>query len=306
MKQIDLYIIVGFLGSGKTTLLKHILTHFRDQKIGLIINDFGDQNIDSKLVAHFRQEITEVTNGSLFCSCKSDLFVDKIIEYSKKTLDAIFVEGSGLANPNTIIKILDLIQQKTNGVIHFKGTIGMVDVSTLHKVIHTNMVKNQIIYSDIILLNKTDKVSSSEICDQIALIREYNTSAKIIPTSFSNIPIKEINNLSFMKKERSGYHAMDLTTQEVTLYLSTETIEEMKVLFAELSSYISRAKGFIHEQGKTYFVELDGAHIHMVPYAFDAQPVIVFLSVSKVDLKELLQTKYRAIWNREPLLNIKK
>jgi len=68
MKKIDLYIIVGFLGSGKTTFLKNLLPTFENKKIGIIINDFGDESIDSRLFDNSLYRVKEVNKGSIFCS----------------------------------------------------------------------------------------------------------------------------------------------------------------------------------------------------------------------------------------------
>jgi G3E family GTPase len=44
-------IITGFLGSGKTTLLNHILNNRQDLKVAVLVNEFGNINIDSQLPA---------------------------------------------------------------------------------------------------------------------------------------------------------------------------------------------------------------------------------------------------------------
>ena len=74
MSLIPATILTGFLGSGKTTLLKRVLTEAHGQKIAVIENEFGEENIDNEiLVADTTENIIQMSNGCICCSIRDDL-----------------------------------------------------------------------------------------------------------------------------------------------------------------------------------------------------------------------------------------
>ena len=74
MALIPATILTGFLGSGKTTLLKRILTEAHGQKIAVIENEFGEENIDSDiLVTESKEQIVQMSNGCVCCTIREDL-----------------------------------------------------------------------------------------------------------------------------------------------------------------------------------------------------------------------------------------
>ena len=61
---IPLAIIGGFLGSGKTSLLTHLLSADHGIRVAVLINDFGEINIDAKLVVEVEGQSTiSLANG---------------------------------------------------------------------------------------------------------------------------------------------------------------------------------------------------------------------------------------------------
>jgi G3E family GTPase len=71
MSLIPTTILTGFLGSGKTTLLKRVLTEAHGQKIAVIENEFGEENIDSDiLVSDTNEQIIQMSNGCICCTIR--------------------------------------------------------------------------------------------------------------------------------------------------------------------------------------------------------------------------------------------
>ena len=73
-----LYLITGFLGAGKTTFLQKFTGLFPNQKIALVINEFGAEGVDGTLLQDLSVQLTEINNGSIFCACKLEQFEDAV------------------------------------------------------------------------------------------------------------------------------------------------------------------------------------------------------------------------------------
>jgi len=72
-QKLPVTIITGFLGSGKTTLLNYILKNFEDYKVAVLVNEFGDINIDNQLLITLEEDMIELTNGCICCTINDDL-----------------------------------------------------------------------------------------------------------------------------------------------------------------------------------------------------------------------------------------
>ena len=119
--------LTGFLGAGKTTLLQKILEEYSDQKIGVLINEFGAVSIDSELVEGEGIDMTELSNGSIFCACLKDKFVEALIELSGKDIDYLFIEASGLADPANMEDILSGLQEHLTRRYDYTHSVCIVD-----------------------------------------------------------------------------------------------------------------------------------------------------------------------------------
>ncbi len=69
-------IVGGFLGAGKTSLLNHVLTNSSGRRVAVLVNDFGDINIDAKLIVSIEGETVSLTNGCVCCTIREDLLIE--------------------------------------------------------------------------------------------------------------------------------------------------------------------------------------------------------------------------------------
>jgi len=297
MKQIDLYIIVGFLGSGKTTFLKNMLNDFKNKKIAVVMNDFGKFNVDAKLIKERISDLEEISDGSLFCACKSDHFVATITELSKKELDVIIVEASGMANPNTMLNVLDLISKKSHQLIHFKGTIGLIDVNRIDKLIQVaNMIGQQIACSDLLLLNKIDLVNEHKLLIINDLIKHYNLQAPIYFVKDAFIQQGIIADLEVIKDKILPANQVDLNTQKLMLALD-EVIdfEAFDLFLITLEKEVQRLKGFVYKDNQCYFVQcISGKVSYVIHDDNNQEPYLVILSI----MKKNLELSVEMIWSQ--------
>ena len=93
-------IITGFLGSGKTTLLNQILQNDLNQKVAVLVNEFGDINIDSQLLVSYDDDMVELSNGCICCTINEGLVeaVERILARKEK-VERLIIETTGIADP---------------------------------------------------------------------------------------------------------------------------------------------------------------------------------------------------------------
>ena len=108
MALIPATILTGFLGSGKTTLLKRVLTETHGQKIAVIENEFGEENIDNEiLVADTQEQIIQMSNGCVCCTIRDDLraTLQDLAEKRRKgevDFERVIIETTGMADPGPV------------------------------------------------------------------------------------------------------------------------------------------------------------------------------------------------------------
>jgi G3E family GTPase len=190
-------IITGFLGSGKTTLLNHILNNRHGLKIAVIVNEFGDIDIDTQLLISVDENMVQLSNGCICCTINQNL-VDTVCEIVDRndSVDYLVVETTGIADPLPIM--LSFISTKLQTMTRLDSVLAVLDAESFtpdHY--HSEAAFNQLIYGDIILLNKTDLISSKTVEELEYHIRSIKPGARIIPTQYGEVPIPLILDVSF-------------------------------------------------------------------------------------------------------------
>lgn len=137
---------------------------FSGRRIWLIINEFGKVGVDGALLQEVKAVMAEITNGSIFCSCRLDRFEDELRRAVAAAPDVILVEASGLADPTNIQRVLS---EKDFAKIRYKGSVCLVDVPRLEKVLYTARVcPKQIGISSLILRCRClrGKMAAGRLC----------------------------------------------------------------------------------------------------------------------------------------------
>jgi G3E family GTPase len=180
-EQKPVTILTGFLGAGKTTFLNDFLQQNKDKRYAIIENEFGEQGIDGELVLQPDDNIVELNNGCLCCTLNDNLFdilndlFDRRNEY-----DEIIIEATGVADPTGLAQPFvshPLIKR------HFplKGVICLVDAELIeNQLIDTEEAKNQVAFSDVLLINKTDLVTQDHVKDLEGKLGRMNPLATIV------------------------------------------------------------------------------------------------------------------------------
>ena len=250
-------IITGYLGAGKTTLLRNILKSAA-QKLAVIMNEFGEINIDGKIIKGKNINMVELQGGCVCCSLTGEFeaAVKEIIEKAKP--DAIVVETTGVAEPDAVVVDIqdNLPELRLDAVITVADADAIMRFPTIG---HTG--KMQLEMADIILLNKIDLVSKLQLKEVENKLKSINNNAIIFKTkkcSIDNEYLFGINTKKAVKKHKA--HEL----KENCFYFETKKLIDRKKFdsfIKKLPKSIYRAKGFIKSnEGDLLFNYVAGRH----------------------------------------------
>lgn len=182
---IQLYLLTGFLGSGKTTLLNNLLELLRNKRTGIIINEFGETDIDRSMIDQRNLEMIKLSNGQIFfCGLAGD-FVKAIVSFTDRPIDYLMIEVSGMANPASLDAVLGEVKKLTGDAFKYRERICVVDALQLLDLVQVlPAVCNQIARSEIILINKVDLVEESVVEEIEERIRKLQPDAHIYRTTY--------------------------------------------------------------------------------------------------------------------------
>jgi len=194
-------IITGFLGSGKTTLLNQILKNKDNLKVAVLVNEFGDIDIDSQLLVSLDEDMVELSNGCICCTINEGL-VDAVYRVLSRSdrVDYMVIETTGVADPLPII--LTFLGTEFRDLTRLDSIITMVDSETFTpEHFNSEAALNQIAYGDIILLNKTDLVPEAQAHSLEKYIRSVKNQARILRSQYGNVPLSLILDVELSQPE---------------------------------------------------------------------------------------------------------
>jgi len=182
-QPLPLLLLTGFLGSGKTTTLGHWLSHTDVplKRTAVIINDFGSVNVDAALLARRQLELRSITGGCVCCQSFEDLVAQVAALAANPDLDLVWIETSGLADPEEVLDHLNAPELQDSTVI--RRMILVIDGTDFPCSWRGRAVQEeQIRYADLILLNKTDRLDEAVRQRLEITLRQINPSARIVMT----------------------------------------------------------------------------------------------------------------------------
>ena len=201
MSLIPATILTGFLGSGKTTLLKRVLSEAHGQKIAVIENEFGEENIDSDiLVTDVKEQIIQMSNGCICCTIREDLRSTLHDLAGKKRrgeldFDRVVIETTGLADPGPVAQTFFMDDEIAESYL-LDSVLTLVDAK--HAVAQLNdrqEVRRQIGFADQIFISKTDLVAKDEVDALMRRIKHMNPRAPQQAVHFGAVPLASVFDL---------------------------------------------------------------------------------------------------------------
>ena len=195
-------IITGFLGSGKTTLLNHILSNQDGLKTAVLVNEFGEIGIDNELIVATDDNMVELNNGCVCCTINNDLVdaIYKVLERDDK-VDYLVVETTGVADPLPVA--LTFLGTELRDMTRLDSIVTLVDCENFSlDLFNSEAAYSQILYGDVILLNKTDLVDEASVESLEARVRDIKADARILRTKNSQVPLPLVLSVGLFESDK--------------------------------------------------------------------------------------------------------
>ncbi|SDM40948.1 GTP-binding protein [Bacillus sp. OK048] len=276
MSRIPVVLLSGFLGSGKTTLLLKMLSQSKEMGLNyaVLINERGKLDIDGLLVSKQfdHEKIESLLDGCICCSKKSEIARSMEVLLQKKP-DAIFIELTGVANPEEVAKMLN--EREVIAKVELKNIMTIIDAEFFLDTKSNDFqdtIFHQLECANHIVVNKIDLVEKS-VCEEInEAINKRNPSAKVEFAMYGEIDFekllqqvmttenkKESRINKNIKQRPTSYASMTTLVLPVAHSLKKTIIESF---FTKYADKIVRAKGFVpilEDRGTTsYLMQYSG------------------------------------------------
>ncbi|MFN9621525.1 MAG: CobW family GTP-binding protein [Cyanobacteriota bacterium] len=195
-------ILSGFLGAGKTTLLNHILTNQQGLRTAVLVNEFGEIGIDNDLVVRTSEAMVELSNGCVCCTINGELLdaVYRILE-RPEPLDYLVVETTGLADPLPVA--MTFLGSDLRDLTRLDSIITLVDAENFDdELLEGEVARAQVLYGDLLLLNKCDLVDASRLEALEAKLRGIKSDARILRSVRGEVPLALLLSVGLFESDK--------------------------------------------------------------------------------------------------------
>ncbi|OBJ90469.1 CobW family GTP-binding protein [Mycobacterium asiaticum] len=293
MSAIPVIALTGHLGAGKTTLLNHLL-RTPDTRIGVVVNDFGELNIDAGLVAGQIDEPASIAGGCICCLPDDGGLEDALVKLADpaRRLDAIIVEASGLADPVAIARIIGFSRIAR---VRPGGLVDVIDAANHFETVdRTELPPARYGAASLIVVNKLDQVSPDQRAVVLQRVKDRvsqrNPQVHVVGTTGGRIDpallfdssdtVVQFGQLSFRELllDSDHAHAHDHVAADAVTVTSSGCVDVDALidLLERPPSGVFRLKGVVAVQQRTrvrnYVVNVVGSAVHIAKAPASAVP----------------------------------
>ena len=202
MVQIPVTVLTGFLGAGKTTLLNRILSSQQGARTAVLVNEFGEIGIDNELVVATSDAMVELSNGCICCSINGELkeAVHRVLE-RPDPVDYIVVETTGLADPLPVA--MTFVAGDFRDRLRLDSIITLIDAEHFEATARTSPIaRAQVVYGDILVLNKCDLVAEERLAAVEASLRAIKADARLLRADHAGVPLAMLLSVGLFETDR--------------------------------------------------------------------------------------------------------
>jgi G3E family GTPase len=309
-KQIPAYVLTGFLGSGKTTVLLRMIEVAKAKGMQpiIVMNELGETNVERHLFKDI--EMVELLNGCICCTIQDDMRseLEQILHTENKG-DILFIEGTGVANPEEIIEALthpQLIDQvKLQSVISVIDASKYLDYQSRFQSAKEvrELLKQQVTFGSLIVLNKIDltndrllekvrkKVRSGK-SEQTPIVEASNGLIEEEDLFATRFKWEEMNFHHTEKDEHEHHHPHNHSFQAIKVS-NVGKVNRVKFekWLKKHDEKIVRAKGLIQisETPKTYDFQYASKQLQLTPTSRHDELVMIFIGIG-LNKEELMNS----------------
>ena len=260
--MIPLSLVTGFLGSGKTTFLRGVAAACQGKKLAFVVNEFSGADVDGKRIEEETERVTALPGGSIFCHCLAGEFMRvmrSLPVWHGEDIEGVVIEASGTANPLAIENLL--VESRLDRLYRIASVVCIADPGTLPVLLQTlPNISEQIVASDVVLLNKADLFDEAAIAAAEQAIHRIRPNVRIVRTAHCAAEIE-----LFPSRENRHLRGEIASAADPRYYSRYVLVSKnfdpvsLQIMLKNCSLAFYRVKGFVMMNGAVHYVDANRA-----------------------------------------------